>query len=260
MTRAYKINGRTRRSVEEQRYLGVHVHSTLKVAGKLNKVVYLHTVLFIAILRYTQLKSKVEKPWLNILGLLAQSTASIGMTLVANFQLSEDERIHNTGTILIFGFGTMVCWIQVVLTFQANIHNEGFRVGILRGMLATAISINIILYFFLVAQHKYLHGARAQWTLIMIFLLFIGTFAIEFRHSEFTIRCGDGQNRSVSTVIAEFHPDHISHCTNTSPPSIKINGKTLEDVDYIPYIESSLSTKLDMIEKFINASNMPAQP
>ncbi|XP_078408995.1 transmembrane protein 150C [Cetorhinus maximus] len=166
------------------------------------------TVLLIALLRYTQLKSKLQKSWLNILGLLAQTMASIGMTLVANFQLSQDSRIHNMGTILIFGFGTLVCWIQVILTFQTNIHNEGFRVGILRVMLATAISITIILYFFLVAQHKFLHGARAQWTLTMIFLFFIGTYAIEFRHSAFTIRCGEGQNRSVSTIIAEFHADH----------------------------------------------------
>ncbi|XP_072354027.1 transmembrane protein 150C isoform X1 [Scyliorhinus torazame] len=166
-------------------------------------------VLCIAVLRYSQLKSKVSKPWLNILGLLAQSATSIGMTLVANFQLSNDLRVHNTGSVLFFGFGTLVCWIQVVLTFQTNINHEGLKVGIFRCLLAAAISITIILYIFLAAHNNLLHGARTQWALIMIFLFFIGTFAIEFRHSEFTIHCGDDQNRSTTTAIAEYQSDHM---------------------------------------------------
>ncbi|XP_072436773.1 transmembrane protein 150C [Chiloscyllium punctatum] len=164
----------------------------------------------IGILRYSQLKSKMKKPWLNIFGVLALSAAAVGITLVANFQLSNNERVHNTGTVLIFGFGTVVCWIQVVLTFQANLKNEGIKVGILRVMIATAISITVILYFFLVAQLKMFHGARTQWMLIMFYYLYIATFAIEFRYSEFKIQCADEQSVSkVSTVIAEFHSDHF---------------------------------------------------
>ncbi|XP_060683092.1 transmembrane protein 150C [Hemiscyllium ocellatum] len=164
----------------------------------------------IGILRYSQLKSKMKKPWLNIFGVLALSAAAVGITLVANFQLSNNEQVHNTGTVLIFGFGTVVCWIQVVLTFQANLKNEGIKVGILRVMIATAISITVILYFFLVAQLKMFHGARSQWMLIMLYLLYIATFAIEFRYSEFNIQCADEQSVSkVSTVIAEFRSDHF---------------------------------------------------
>ncbi|XP_043551062.1 transmembrane protein 150C [Chiloscyllium plagiosum] len=167
-------------------------------------------VVTIGILRYSQLKSKMKKPWLNIFGVLALSAAAVGITLVANFQHSNNERVHNTGTVLIFGFGTVVCWIQVVLTFQANLKHEGIKVGILRVMIATAISITVILYFFLVAQLKMFHGARTQWMLIMLYYLYIATFAIEFRYSEFKIQCADEQSVSkVSTVIAEFRSDHF---------------------------------------------------
>ncbi|XP_078081118.1 transmembrane protein 150C-like [Mustelus asterias] len=167
------------------------------------------TVLFIAILRYSQLKPLLKKPWLNILGVVAQSFASLGMTLVANFQLSNDAITHNTGTVLILGFGALVCWVQVILTFQTNINNEGLKAGLFRGLLATAVSLIIILYFFQVAHHEVFQGARSQWLLAMVLNLFIATFSIEFRLSEFTIRCGDGRNPISSTIIAEHHSDYF---------------------------------------------------
>ncbi|XP_048399984.1 transmembrane protein 150C [Stegostoma tigrinum] len=169
------------------------------------------TVAVIGILRFSQLKSKMKKPWLNIFGALASSVVALGITFVANFQISQNEWVHNTGTVLVFTFGLVVCWIQVVLTFQANLKHEGVKVGILRAMIATAISITVIVYLFLVAQHKYFHGARTQWLWTMLFLLFIGTFAIEFRYSEFNIQCIDEESLSkVSTIIAEFHSDDFT--------------------------------------------------
>ncbi|KAM8906314.1 transmembrane protein 150C isoform 2-T2 [Lycaon pictus] len=62
--------------------------------------------LVVAVLRFIQLKPKVLNPWLNISGLVALCLASFGMTLLGNFQLTNDEEIHNVGTSLTFGFGT----------------------------------------------------------------------------------------------------------------------------------------------------------
>uniref|UniRef100_UPI00398F6295 transmembrane protein 150C n=1 Tax=Pristiophorus japonicus TaxID=55135 RepID=UPI00398F6295 len=172
-------------------------------------------VLVVAVLRFSQLKSKVKKPWLNIFGLIAQSMSCFGMTLVANFQLSNDEEVHNTGTALTFGFGAAACWIQAVLTFMTNIKNEGRKVGILRVLLSLAITVCVILHFVLIAHRTFMHGARTQWALVMLFLLFIGTLGIEFRHSDFVIHCVERQenvtylSENASNVTPAFQTDQL---------------------------------------------------
>ncbi|XP_067834203.1 transmembrane protein 150C [Heptranchias perlo] len=172
-------------------------------------------VLVVAVLRFSQLKSKVKKPWLNIFALIAQSLSSFGMTLVANFQLSNDDDVHHTGTALTFGFGIVACWIHALLTFQTNIKNEGRKVGILRILLSVAITVCVILYFVLVAQQNFMHGAKTQWVLVMIFIFFVGTLAIEFRHSEFEIHCIERQenvtslSENASNIISAFQTDQL---------------------------------------------------
>ncbi|XP_067870021.1 transmembrane protein 150C [Heterodontus francisci] len=169
----------------------------------------------IAILRFSQLKSKVRRPWLNIFALMAHCLSSFGLTLVANFQLSNNEKVHNTGLVFTFAFGTVACWIQVPLTFQTNVNNEGRKVGVVRVLLSITVTVCLSLYFFMVAQHYFIHGARAQWAMATCFLLFIGTFAIELRHAKFVIHCIDSQqnaanlSESASTIIKEFHSDHF---------------------------------------------------
>ncbi|XP_054058320.1 transmembrane protein 150C isoform X3 [Rissa tridactyla] len=101
--------------------------------------------LVMAVLRFIQLKPKVLNPWLNVSGLVALCLASFGMTLLGNFQLSNDEEIHNVGTSLTFGFGTLACWIQSALTLKINLKNEGRKVGIPRVALSTSITLCVVL-------------------------------------------------------------------------------------------------------------------
>ncbi|CAB1318037.1 unnamed protein product [Coregonus sp. 'balchen'] len=122
----------------------------------------------IGVLRYLQLKPRVHKPWLNISSLVALSLACFGMTLVGNFQLSNDEELHNFGTSMTFGLGSLFRWVQSVITLKVNLRNEDFA---------------------LMAQRLHMHAARAQWALVMFFLSFLATFAIEFRHCHFEIVC-----------------------------------------------------------------------
>uniref|UniRef100_A0A3P8S6F9 Transmembrane protein 150C n=1 Tax=Amphiprion percula TaxID=161767 RepID=A0A3P8S6F9_AMPPE len=135
-------------------------------------------VLIIVVLRYLQLKKTLDISWLNFGSLLSFSVGCFGMTLIGNFQMM----IHNSGTLMTFGLGCLFCWVQSYLTLRANLRNEGRRTAIARFLLSAVITLCIVI--------KY-DAARCQWALVMFFLMFIGTFGIEFRHSSFEIMCTD---------------------------------------------------------------------
>ncbi|XP_043106417.1 transmembrane protein 150C isoform X2 [Puntigrus tetrazona] len=168
----------------------------------------------LGVLRYLQLKPRVHKPWLNIGSLVALSLACFGMTLVGNFQLSNDEELHNIGTSMTFGLGTLFCWVQSFMTLKVNLRNEGRRAGIPRFLLSGAVTSCMLLYFALMAQRLHMHAARAQWALVMFFLTYLGTFAIEFRHYHFEIVCSDDQDPPLSlsesfSEVSEYQSDQL---------------------------------------------------
>ncbi|KAF5926715.1 hypothetical protein HPG69_001344 [Diceros bicornis minor] len=170
--------------------------------------------LVVAVLRFIQLKPKVLNPWLNISGLVALCLASFGMTLLGNFQLTNDEEIHNVGTSLTFGFGTLTCWIQAALTLKVNIKNEGRKVGIPRVILSAFITLCVVLYFILMAQGIHMYAARVQWGLVMCFLSYFGTFAVEFRHYRYEIVCSEYQENFLSfseslSEASEYQTDQV---------------------------------------------------
>ncbi|XP_037251108.1 transmembrane protein 150C isoform X1 [Falco rusticolus] len=170
--------------------------------------------LVVAVLRFIQLKPKVLNPWLNVSGLVALCLASFGMTLLGNFQLSNDEEIHNVGTSLTFGFGTLACWIQSALTLKINLKNEGRKAGIPRVALSASITLCVVLYFILMAQGIHMHASRIQWGLVMCFLCYFGTFAVEFRHYRFEIVCSEYQENFLSfseslSEASEYQTDQV---------------------------------------------------
>lgn len=162
----------------------------------------------IAIFRYLQLKNTLYKPWLNAISLLAFSSGCFGMTLIGNFQLFAEEEIHNFGTLLTFGLGTLFCWIQSYITLKVNLKKEGFKTSILRFLLSVAITVCFILYTALMAQDLHMHAARGQWALVMFFLTFIGTFCVEFRHSHMVFLVTDTCRDPVSLTFTEMPTDH----------------------------------------------------
>ncbi|KAK1884530.1 Transmembrane protein 150C [Dissostichus eleginoides] len=83
----------------------------------------------LAVLRYLQLKHTVVSQCLNACSLLAFSFACFGMTLVGNFQIFTEDMIHNFGTLMTFGLGTLFCWVQSYITLRANLKNEGRKAG-----------------------------------------------------------------------------------------------------------------------------------
>lgn len=68
--------------------------------------------------------------------------------------------------------------------------------------------------FALMAQRLHMHAARAQWALVMFFLMYLGTFAIEFRHYHFEIVCSDDQDPPLSlsesfSEVSEYQSDQL---------------------------------------------------
>ncbi|OXB84102.1 UNVERIFIED_CONTAM: hypothetical protein H355_012220, partial [Colinus virginianus] len=185
-----------------------------RVRGNLVPKDHLILALVVAVLRFIQLKPKVLNPWLNVSGLVALCLASFGMTLLGNFQLSNDEEIHNVGTSLTFGFGTLACWIQSALTLKINLKNEGRKAGIPRVALSASITLCVVLYFILMAQGIHMYAARIQWGLVMCFLCYFGTFAVEFRHYRFEIVCSEYQENFLSfseslSEASEYQTDQV---------------------------------------------------
>lgn len=157
----------------------------------------------IAVLRYLQLKPRIEKAWLNVGSLLAFSVSCFGMTLVGNFQLFNELMTHNFGTLLTFGLGTLYCWAQSYITLKVNLKNEGRTAGIIRFLLSGSITTCLIFHVAMAVQHSHLYGTQFQWAAVMLLLVFISTFAIEFRHNRFYAACTDNTGHPVSLTLSD---------------------------------------------------------
>ncbi|XP_018549829.1 transmembrane protein 150C isoform X1 [Lates calcarifer] len=151
----------------------------------------------IAVLRYIQLRHTIDSR-LNAVSLVVFSIGCFGMTLVGNVQLFTEEVTHNFGTLLTFGLGTVFCWMQSYITLRVNLRNEGRMVALIRFLLSGSITVCVIVRSLLMSQDLDMHAARCQWALVMLFLIFLSTFAIEFRHNYFNIVCTDVSGRPVS--------------------------------------------------------------
>ncbi|XP_073334342.1 transmembrane protein 150C [Pagrus major] len=166
----------------------------------------------IVVLRYLQLKPRLDRAWLNVGSLAAFSAGCFGMTLVGNFQLFTDKKIHNLGTFMTFGLGTLFCWAQSYITLRVNIRNEGRKAAVVRFLLSGSITVCMILYFSLMPQGLHTQAAQCQWALVMFFLIFISTFAIEFRHSRFGVVCTEESGCPVNLSVSEvsrYQPDEL---------------------------------------------------
>ncbi|KAM6903076.1 transmembrane protein 150C [Xenentodon cancila] len=207
------------------------------------------TAFIIGLLRYVQLKNRIDKAWLNTVSVVIFSIACVGMTIVGNFQLFTLWTIHMVGTEVAFGLGTLFCWMQSYITLRVNLNNEGKPTAIARFLLSASITLCIILKFstpvrttrwqqsatkvnsnyvkfgleYLVVRmtqenvlqrveerssvvllhpafntFSKMNSARCQWAVVMLFLVFISTFGIEFRHGHFSLLCAKAPDRSLA--------------------------------------------------------------
>ncbi len=57
--------------------------------------------------------------------------------------------------------------------------------------------------FSLMVQRIHMQAAQCQWALVMFFLIFLGTFAHEFRHNRFYAVCTDDSGNPPSLTLSE---------------------------------------------------------
>ncbi|XP_039614732.1 transmembrane protein 150C isoform X1 [Polypterus senegalus] len=155
----------------------------------------------IGVFRYVQVKPKIIKPWINISSLTAFSLFCIGVSLIGNFQLDGDEEVHNFGTGMAFGFGTYLCWIQTLITFQINLRSEGRILGFTRLTLSAAITFLMVIYYIFLNLNAIMHAARIQWSMVMLLITFLGTFAWDFRYHRFELLCTDTQEAMLCSPL-----------------------------------------------------------
>lgn len=144
------------------------------------------TGLLIGFLRFLQLRRSSNSVWLNRFSLATFSAACCGMSLLGNFQLFPQTAVHFVGTLLTFGPGTVFCWLQTIVTMKERRAASGAGAAV-RFLLSASITLCIIPYFWLMAEGRHMHAARCQWALVSFLLLFISTFAFDFRHSRFLL-------------------------------------------------------------------------
>lgn len=68
--------------------------------------------------------------------------------------------------------------------------------------------------FILMSQGIHMYAARVQWGLVMCFLSYFGTFAVEFRHYRYEIVCSEYQENFLSfseslSEASEYQTDQV---------------------------------------------------
>lgn len=68
--------------------------------------------------------------------------------------------------------------------------------------------------FILMAQDIHMYAARVQWGLVMCFLAYFGTLAVEFRHYRYEIVCSEYQENFLSfseslSEASEYQTDQV---------------------------------------------------
>jgi len=56
----------------------------------------------------------------NRIALICGLTSAIGLSMVANFRELELFKIHMVGATMAFGFGTVYCWLQTIMSFKMH--------------------------------------------------------------------------------------------------------------------------------------------
>ncbi|XP_029025390.1 transmembrane protein 150C-like isoform X2 [Betta splendens] len=146
----------------------------------------------VVFLRYCQLKYRADVHCLNMSGVVVFSFSFLGMLITGNIPFAVDEILPNNGSYMTFFAGLLYCWMQTIMTLKVNLKKEGKMVGLLRVLLSTAITVCLTFYIYLMFHYSYEYDyltPRFQWAVIMLYLVFFSTFAIEFRHYRFSIEC-----------------------------------------------------------------------
>ncbi|XP_022612768.1 transmembrane protein 150B [Seriola dumerili] len=164
--------------------------------------------LWIVLIRFQQVRDYGNHGNANTAGIVLGFIASVGISVIGNFQQSVLMEIHLLGAFLAFFVGLAFFWIQLFLTYRAQPSQDRCWVGPVRAT-GCILSTILVIVMAILAKTGYRSGAAVcEWALVMLFFCLFGLFAAEFRH----IDCHQ------LTVQKQALRD------GRSPASIEVNG------------------------------------
>ncbi|KAL2100653.1 hypothetical protein ACEWY4_002414 [Coilia grayii] len=145
--------------------------------------VWTFLIIWVVVIRYQQVRELGDKSRrANLAGLVLGFITAAGVTLLGSFPLKASLVVHLLGAYMAFFVGLAFCWVQLWLTYKAEPSQDRRWTGPLRATLCSLCTVFLIGMFVLQPAGFRDLAAISEWVMVMVFFLFFGTFAIEFRH------------------------------------------------------------------------------
>ncbi|KAL2078823.1 hypothetical protein ACEWY4_026508 [Coilia grayii] len=139
-------------------------------------------VLWISVIRYQQVRDLGDKcRRVNLASLVLVFISAAGLSLLANFQVSEWFAVHMVGAGLAFCGGLLYFWLQLWLTLKAEPSQDRHWVAPLRALLCSLSTVFLIAMVALHVRGLQSLSAMSEWALVMTYFLLYGLFAAELR-------------------------------------------------------------------------------
>ncbi|XP_053385053.1 DNA damage-regulated autophagy modulator protein 2-like [Mercenaria mercenaria] len=120
--------------------------------------------------KYLRIKlTPPEDRWykINFAGLVLGILTAVGLSLVANFQTEVHRVPHYVGAGLAFGLGTVYCWFQTALTYQARYKYNRKKIVLLLVQFINSVMMSMLLVLFgttkLIYKVQEMRGKGSKW-------------------------------------------------------------------------------------------------
>ncbi|XP_069494362.1 modulator of macroautophagy TMEM150B [Ambystoma mexicanum] len=139
---------------------------------------------WVTFIRFQQVRDLGCHSRLNIASAVLGVLSALGISMVGNFQQSNQLETHLVGAVLAFFVGVAYFWLQTIMTYRVTPRHGGRWLGPYRFLLCTACTVLIVMMGVLHSQNLKSAAAICEWIAAMILFLLFALFAVEFRHIE----------------------------------------------------------------------------
>ncbi|XP_029365144.1 modulator of macroautophagy TMEM150B [Echeneis naucrates] len=138
--------------------------------------------LWIVAIRFQQVRDYGNHGKANTASIVLGFIASVGISVIGNFQQSVLMGAHLLGAFLAFFLGLAYFWTQLFLTYRAEPSQDRCWVGPARATCCILSTVLVILMAVLSQTGHRSWAAVCEWALVMLFFCLFGLFAAELRH------------------------------------------------------------------------------
>nr|XP_014342948.1 PREDICTED: transmembrane protein 150B isoform X2 [Latimeria chalumnae] len=139
-------------------------------------------VVWISLIRYQQIKDYGCHSRINTASLILGCISALGISIVGNFQQTNQLETHLLGAFLAFYVGIAYFWLQVVLSFKVRPRHGGLWVMVVRIILCAICTVCEILMIVFHRVHMRTPAAILEWAAAMCLFLLFPMFVVDFRH------------------------------------------------------------------------------